>query len=145
MRLTVWLQRLWARLYYVQGGIYRYWGNKYGHRWAHLEAVESFSQALALDPNFARVYLDRGILYWRELDHPRRAIMDLTKAEELDPRLTEARFNRGIAYQQLREYEQAVGDFRAYLAIGDHPYWRQYAERMLVELSEWVRDAEGGE
>lgn len=127
-----------SRLYYLLAGMYRHFGNT-NHLVSEYErAVEAFTRATTLDPAFARAYLERGILYWRELDLPRRAILDLTRAYELDTKLIEARFNRGIAHQQLREYAEAVADFRAYLAEGKHPHWREYAESMLRELPEWV-------
>lgn len=138
MKWSIWFRWLMARLYHIWGGMYRYWGNRYGDRDAHFAAAENFSKAMESDPKFARAYLDRGILYWRELNHPRKAILDLTKAEELDPSLTEARFNRGVAHQQLREYDKAIADFRAYLSMGDHPYWREYAQKMIGELVEWT-------
>jgi len=76
------------------------------------------------------------------IDHPRKAIHDLTLAMNLDPRLVEAQFNRAIAHQQLREYAEAIADFQAYLAVGEHPFWREHAESMIRELSEWVPNAE---
>lgn len=136
--LRQWLWHWQARWYYLRGNTYRHFGNLYGDQQQYEAAVDDYTRALSLDPRLARAYLDRGILYWRELDHPRRAIQDLTTAEELDPTLTEARFNRGVAYQQLREYDRAVADFQAYLAVGTHPHWREYAQRMIEELSEWV-------
>ncbi len=133
-----WFWQLKARWYYFRGNMYRHWGNLYGDRQAYETAIDNYTLALNLDPAFATAYLNRGVLYWRELDHPRKAIQDLTRAEELNPRLVEARFNRGIAYQLLREYAQAVADFQKYLTEGRHPYWREYAEKMIVELTEWV-------
>lgn len=106
-------------------------------------AVHYFTRAVEFDPTFARAYLDRGILYWRELDHPRRAILDLTQALEIDPALDEAIFNRGIARQQLREYKEALADFTAYLSVGRHPHWREHAGRMIEELAEWITQEEG--
>ena len=64
------------------------------------------------------------------------------RALSLDPRLVEAQFNRAIAHQQLREYAEAIADFQAYLAVGEHPYWRVHAELMIRELSEWVPNTE---
>lgn len=140
-RLQRWLWYWQARWYYLRGNAYRHFGNLYGDRQQYEAAVDDYTRALRLDPRLARAYLDRGILYWRELDHPRRAIQDLTTAEELDPTLTEARFNRGVAYQQLREYDRALADFQAYLAVGTHPHWCAYARQMLAELREWVHTA----
>ncbi|HQE91428.1 MAG TPA: tetratricopeptide repeat protein [Anaerolineae bacterium] len=127
--------------YYWIGVVHRYVGNSYGSRWEYEAAVEAFNHAVKWKPDFAQVYLDRGILYWRELDHPRKAIHDLTRAMDLDPHLDEAQFNRAIAHQQLREYAEAIADFQGYLAVGVHPYWREHAESMIRELSEWVLDS----
>lgn len=131
-----WLQRV-ARWYHLRGAAHRHLGNARGDTWEHWAAVEDFTRALTLDPTFAQAYLDRGILYWRELNHPRKAIQDLTMALTLDPQLHEARFNRGIAHQQLGEIAEALADFRAYLEHGTHPHWREYAQQMLHELETW--------
>lgn len=136
-----WFKFLMAHVHYLNGVIHRSIGNSYGSRWEYEAAVDAFNRAVEWKPDFAQVYLDRGILYWRELDHPRRAIHDLTLAMNLDPRLSEAQFNRAIAHQQLREYAEAIADFQAYLAVGAHPFWREHAEFMIRELSEWVLDA----
>jgi len=129
----------WLALYqHALGLMYRYFGSTTGLRSEYAAATERFTRAIDLNPLFARAYLDRGILYWRELDQPRRAIADLTMALDLDPALSEARFNRGLAHQQLHEYAEAVADFQAYLATGEHPYWREFAESMLKELNEWI-------
>ncbi len=133
---------IWTRLlshwYYLIAVTYRYMGNAYGLEEHYENAIDYFGLALSWNPEFAQVYLDRGILYWREMDHPRRAIIDLTRALDMDPDLIEAYFNRGVAYQQLREYDRAITEYKTYLAIGTHPYWREYAENMVRELSEWI-------
>lgn len=133
---------LMAHIHYMIGIVHRYIGNSRGARWEYEAAIDAFTRALEWKPDFAQVYLDRGILYWREIDHPRKAIHDLTTAMNLDPRLVEAQFNRAIAHQQLREYAEAIADFQAYLAVGEHPYWREHAESMIRELSEWAPNAE---
>ncbi len=142
MKLLAFLQQgyrfLMAHGYYLIGMVHRYIGNSYGFRQEYEAAVEAFNRAVMWKPDFAQVYLDRGILYWRELDHPRKAIHDLTLAFDLDSRLHEALFNRAVAYQELREYAEAIADYQAYLAIGTHPFWREHAESMIRELSEWV-------
>ncbi len=139
-----WAAMLLARFYYMLAGSYRHFGNKYGLRAEYEKAIDAFTRAISYKPDYARAYMERGILYWREVDHPRRAILDLTRAFELDPGLSEATFNRGIAHQQLREYEEALTDFRAYLLVGDHLHWREYAQNMIKELVEWVSDAPDG-
>jgi tetratricopeptide (TPR) repeat protein len=142
-----WLQsqyrQLAAAYYHAWGVLHRYVGNAAALHSEYVVAIDDFTRAIQWNPALAQAYLDRGILYWREMDHPRRAIQDLTTALDLDATLLEARFNRGIAHQQLREYAEAVADYRAYLAEGDHPYWCEYAESMMKELSEWVSPGPG--
>ena len=135
LKLRGWGEWLLARWYYGEGMTRRQRGNSTGAVLEYEAAVAAFDRALMLDPGFARAYLDRGTLYWRELDHPRKALLDLNQALALAPDLHEALFNRGVAHQQLGEYALAVADFRAYLAVGQHPYWREYAEKMVDELA----------
>jgi tetratricopeptide (TPR) repeat protein len=138
------LTRLLACVYYFLAEGHRYFGNRYGLRSEQEKALRALDRAILYNPHFARAYMERGILYWREMDDPQCAIPDLTLAYELAPELTEARFNRGIAHQQLGEYAEARADYEAYLCEGCHPYWREYAETMIRELKEWVSEPEGG-
>jgi len=144
-RLQRWVRFVLSRCYYLLAASHRHFGNQYSLTQEHESAVKDFTKAIAHNPEFARAYLERGILYWRELDRPRRAVLDFTMAYELDSRLIEARFNCGIAHQQLREYAEAIADYQAYLGEGDHPHWRVYAETMIRELAEWVPGSEDGE
>jgi len=139
-----WIYRWRSRRHYLWGLLHRYYGNAQGDTQEYEAAIDDFTQALNLDPNFAQAYLDRGILYWREFDHPRKAIQDLNKALSIKPTLYEALFNRGIAYQELHEYQLALRDYRTYLENGDHPHWREYAQKMIEELSEWELQEETG-
>lgn len=144
-RLKHLLSAAWARFQFMLALSYRHFGNQYGLKEEYERAIDAFNRAISHDPDFAQAYLQRGILYWREMDHPRKAIIDLTAAYVLNPSLSEARFNRGVAHQQLREYAEAVADFEAYLKEGDHPHWREYAETMIQELKEWTPNVNGGE
>ncbi len=135
MTLRHWWVQWVARWYHLRGAAHRHLGNARGDVWEHWAAVEDFTRALALDPALAQAHLDRGILYWRELDAPEKALDDFNAALLLAPGFHEALFNRAIAYQQLGDNGASLTDFGAYLEVGTHPGWRQYAERMLVELA----------
>jgi tetratricopeptide (TPR) repeat protein len=137
-----WYKAVLSYIHYSIGLAHRFWGNTHGLQSEYEKAIGQFNRALSYKPDYAKVYLDRGILYWREMDHPRRAIYDLSHALTLDSGLLEALFNRGIAHQQLREYHEAITDFQAYLQEGNHPYWREYAESMIKELEEWPAKGE---
>jgi len=131
-----WYEIALSYIHFSIGLAHRYWGNAHSLQSEYEKAIEQFTRALTYKPDYAKVYLSRGILYWREMDHPRRAIYDLTEALALDSSLIEARFNRGVAHQQLREYDEAIADFRAYIRDGGHPYWREYAASMIEKLGE---------
>ena len=144
LEIHLWYKTVLCFIHRTIGLTYRYWGNTYGLNTEYEKAIEHFTRALNYRPDHAKIYLDRGILYWRELDHPRRAIQDLNQALSLDPNLSEAQFNRAIAHQQLREYKEAIVDFQAYLRKGDHPYWREHAENMLKALQDMSAHPEDG-
>ena len=121
---------------YWIGIVYHYWGNAYGTVRAYQKAVLWYQRALALDASLTQARLDRGILYWRELDDPRAAISDFNYLLAQDAENEAARFNRAVAYQQLGDHKDASADFQAYLSIGQHPHRQEYAETMLMELGD---------
>ncbi|MFP4394216.1 MAG: tetratricopeptide repeat protein [Anaerolineales bacterium] len=143
-QIKTWLSSLIASWYHWLALAHRYWGHTRGLREEYEAAVQNFDRALLWNPQAAHIYLERGILWWRELNHPRKAVQDFTIALKLDPDLIEAHFNRGIAYQQLQEYQEAVSDFETYLNEGTHPHWRKYARTMIRELNEWLIEPRGG-
>jgi len=129
-----WWRRLLARFYHLRGATHRHFGNTSGNLAEHERAVDDFTRAIELDPNYAAAYFSRGVLYWRELRNLYRAIRDMTRVLELAPNWSEALFNRAIAYQMRGDHEQAIADFERYLAEGRDPFWRASAERQLALL-----------
>lgn len=119
---------------YWVGIVYHYWGNAYGATRAYQHAVHWYQRALDLDASLTQARLDLGILYWRELDRPQTAVEEFSHLLTSDADNEAARFNRAVAYQQLRDYEHALADFQAYLKIGQHPQRREYAEKMVKEF-----------
>ena len=93
-------------------------------------AIADHTEAIALDPNYAVAYSNRGGAYYRkgEVD---RGIADYTKAIALDPNNATAYSNRGTAYCLKREVDRAIADFRKALEI-DPSY--QQAKDNLKDL-----------
>ena len=60
-------------------------------------AVEGYTKAIALDPQDAEAYGNRGHAYYDKGDYD-RAIADYDQAIALDPQDAEAYYNRGVAY-----------------------------------------------
>ena len=73
------------------------------------EAIEYYTESIKLRP-WAGAYNNRGMVYYR-LDDYDSAIEDLTKAIELDGKLSEAYNNRGTVYRKEREFDLAINDF----------------------------------
>lgn len=73
-----------------------------------LLALENSTEPLI--SNQFPVYFFRGSAHSR-LGHYDQAILDLSKAIQLDPENATAYNNRGVAYSELHEYEKAVDDF----------------------------------
>ena len=133
MRAWNWLL---SRFYRGLADGHRYFGNLHGNRQDHRLAIESYTRALARDPAYSQAYYSRGVLYWREMGNPDRAVEDLTRVLELEPAWAEAHFNRAMAHRLRYEREQAMADFRSYLAIGTDEFWLVSAQRQLAELEE---------
>ena len=113
-----------------RGAVHRHIGIR-GNHFAFEDAVADFTRVLQMDPKFEEAYLQRGVLYWRELNRASLAISDLNHALRLRPGWPEALFNRALAYTAMGRYNKAAVDLRAYLAT-NHETWRAEA---LSELS----------
>jgi tetratricopeptide (TPR) repeat protein len=128
-RVGLW-RRLRAQLRMWWAVMHRQAGNRQVSRAEHLAAAAEYTRALALNPLSAAAYLQRGVLYWRELGEPALAVQDLTRALELQPGWGEALFNRGLANQGTGNYRAAADDLAAYMALGEMA-WREHAARQL--------------
>lgn len=73
-------------------------------------AIDNFSKAIKLNPNFAEAYNHRGAAYSNKGDVD-RAILDFTKALELKPNFYVALLNRSTAYATRKKYKLAIADY----------------------------------
>ena len=99
-------------------------------------AIQDFNKAVELNPNLNDVYKRRGKAYQMSGQNE-RAIADFDKAIEFkwnndpflksdrkdilsvkDTALAELYFNRGLAYSNLKQYEQAIQDFNKAIEYG---------------------------
>ena len=78
-------------------------------------AIQDYTRALELDPQYALAYYDRGTAYQqrRELG---LAIADYSRAVALDPGHTDGFYNRGLAYLTSGQAELALADLTRVLA-----------------------------
>jgi tetratricopeptide (TPR) repeat protein len=74
------------------------------------DAIADYDKAIALDPNYATAYSNRGIVYHKQSEFD-RAIADFTKAIALNPKDAAAYNNRGNAYKNKDDLDRAVADY----------------------------------
>src|SRR5262249_40696726 len=89
------------------------------------EAREAFTVCLALNPDQAAVYSNRGRTF-AALGDSERALADFDRALQLDPNLLPAALiagalNRGVLHYQARRMPEALAEFQRALEIGADP------------------------
>jgi tetratricopeptide (TPR) repeat protein len=74
------------------------------------EAIAACTRLLALNPQDAVAYTNRGGAYGRRGEYD-RAIADLDQATRLDPKYAAAYTNRGFAYEKKGDHSRASADY----------------------------------
>jgi tetratricopeptide (TPR) repeat protein/S1-C subfamily serine protease len=93
-----------AYAYANRGFVKSYLGN-------NQEAIGDYDRALAINPQLAEVYYDRGTIKFKfALGNNQEAIGDYDRALAINPQLAEAYNNRGIVKSYLGNYQGAIGD-----------------------------------
>jgi tetratricopeptide (TPR) repeat protein len=73
-------------------------------------ALESYTAAIQLRPDFAAAYVNRAAVHYEMGDYA-AAIADCDAAIRIDPTLAEAYNNRSLAYYKSDDYAKAKADF----------------------------------
>ena len=73
-------------------------------------AIENFSKAIDLHPEYVKAYGNRGISYNDKGDFE-RALNDYNMAIQLAPYFENYYNNRGFTYKSLGRYDEAISDF----------------------------------
>jgi tetratricopeptide (TPR) repeat protein len=94
------------------------------------KAIEAYSKAIEIDPDFALAWSNRGIQYGYINEHE-LAIKDFTAAIELDPTLDAAYQNRGTSYTFIGEYDSALMDLNTALLL-DNKNESYFANRAQI-------------
>ena len=92
-------------------------GYQHGLNKEYDEEVEAYTNAIALTPNYADAYYNRGLAYYNKGQYD-RAIEDYNKASALDPNAADAYYNRGLAYQQKGNMGRATSDYQKACDLG---------------------------
>ncbi len=99
---------------------YQWLGSFYAHHARYADAARQFNQAIALAPDDPHGYRNLGGVYILMGDY-KKAIESLRRAVELSP-ASEAYSNLGIAFLDLRRFEEAVSAFEHACTSDSHDY-----------------------
>lgn len=116
------------------------------HQAHNLEmAIEAFSQAIDLDPQYIDAYFERGRSYAFQ-GNLGLAIADYDMVIELDPRYFDAYFYRAYAYDDSGDYEKAIADYEMVIELdpqfAEAYYWRGLRYSLFGETDKAISDLE---
>ncbi|HSQ56490.1 MAG TPA: serine/threonine-protein kinase [Gemmata sp.] len=120
--------------WFVRGTVHLYLGE-------NELAAECFTACLALRPDFAPAWLDRGVAYSRRRFY-KEAIADFDRAIQLDHTLAKAYVARAEVRERQREWKAAEADYTAAIE-GGAPEVRLYFSRATVR--EKLQDRAGAQ
>jgi len=108
-------------------------GNGLRHLKLLNDALTSYDQAVALRPDFADAFYNRGIVLW-ELGRPEDALASYDRAIALKPGYATALNSRADARQSLGRFREALADYESVIAL--MPSAESYFRRAntLIEL-----------
>ena len=89
--------------------IYNLRGTAYSSKRDYDRAIQDFSEAIRLSPNYAYIYVNRGSAYENKGEDD-LTIQDDNEAIRLSPNSALAYNNRGYAYNRKGDYDHAIQD-----------------------------------
>lgn len=95
-----------------------------------VEAESVLNGAIWEDPDYAPLYIQRGIIFGMQTKFE-QAIPDFTKGIELDPKMPEAFYSRGLAYTKTDDDKKALLDYNKAIELSPS-YASAYYNRGLV-------------
>ena len=103
---------------------YRNRGLAHGNSGDHGQAIEDFTAAIQIDPQFADAYVGRGWSYSQQ-GHYEQAIQDYSSALRIKPRHALAYNNRCLVHRRAGQLDRAIADCtRAIeLDLGNELHW----------------------
>ena len=104
----------------------------------YLKASQTLSMASVHYSDEPLIYIYRGDIN-SKMNQPGYAIIDYSKAIELDPGNAENYYKRGEAYESIQDYKKAVADYEKLLSMsqydGNAQLLRDEATRRMYELN----------
>ncbi|PSB57447.1 tetratricopeptide repeat-containing S1 family peptidase [Chamaesiphon polymorphus] len=105
-------------------------------------SLADYNQAIALNPNFARAYNNRGLLKKNQLNDAQGALADYNQAIALNPNFALAHYNRAILKEdKLNDAQGALTDYNQAIAL-DPKFAVAYYNRANLKTIK-LNDAQG--
>ncbi|MBN2773495.1 MAG: tetratricopeptide repeat protein, partial [Prolixibacteraceae bacterium] len=109
------------------------------------EAIDDYSKAIGLKPDYIEAYVNRGYVLMNTGQYE-QALNDLNKAVEIDPEYINAYIHRGNVLMDLKEYNKAYDDFSKVISLNPD-YTDAYVNRGnvlrdMVRFDEALKDYE---
>ncbi|MEH2048891.1 tetratricopeptide repeat protein [Nostoc sp.] len=79
-------------------------------------AIEDYTQAIEINPNYANAYMNRGLAHY-DLGDNQAAIEDYNQAIKINPNYANAYINRGLARYDLGDKQTAIEDYNQAIEI----------------------------
>jgi tetratricopeptide (TPR) repeat protein len=101
---------------------------------AWTEALETYRQALALDPTNAQIHNSLGIVY-EKLGQIEQAVHHYQSALQLAPDAAYVHYNLGTLYKEQGQADEAQAEFERFLSLIDDPKEIAETKALLTEVS----------
>jgi tetratricopeptide (TPR) repeat protein len=85
-------------------------------------ALADYDRVIALNPNFAEAYNNRGILKYERFNDPQGALADYNKSISLKPNYVLAHYNRALLKDDLNDHQGALADYGRSIFLNPYPY-----------------------
>lgn len=93
-------------------------------------AIEDYTRAVEIQPDFLAAYVARGYTQMRQ-GALTKAVDDFSLVLRVDPEVFEALHNRALAYERLGERDLALADYRKAAALRpDDPHLKRILEQL---------------
>lgn len=121
--------------------LYLHRGNLHAMRDERMNALDDYSQALKLKPNYLQALNDRAYVHMMLAQYG-KAFQDANKVIALTPNSAAGYARRGMIFQSCEMFPEAVADFkRALLIDGNNAYYLYCSAMSQVKLARYA-DAE---
>ncbi len=100
-------------------------------------AIEKYTEAIKLKPDYHYIYMMRCEAYYKQKNF-HLAINDCSKAIELKKDNTTAYVNRGRSYAAIKQYDLAIKDINKAMEL--NPSLSSTFKILLSRIEEWKRE-----